>query len=129
MDFFIRHNEAIPILRKVFSNSSHRFSKIVSTHKPFGLRSNFRVYSKEEIPSYIPLYKRQEKVLVDKKYITKNRDWISQVKVLIAKAYGGGKTIPNSVTANHSLLKIILVVPKPIWLSVHVKTTYKLKTF
>ena len=40
-DTFIRYNEAIPILRKVISHNETSFSTIISSLKPFGLRSDF----------------------------------------------------------------------------------------
>jgi len=40
-DVFIRYNEAIPILHKVFEKKERSFSEIVSPGKPFGLRGFF----------------------------------------------------------------------------------------
>ena len=41
LDTFIRMNEAIPILRKVLEKNESSFSTIVSSSKPYGLRSDF----------------------------------------------------------------------------------------
>ena len=41
LDTFIRMNEAIPILRKVLEKNESSFSTIVSSSKPYGLRSEF----------------------------------------------------------------------------------------
>jgi site-specific DNA-methyltransferase (adenine-specific) len=40
-DTFIRHNGAISIFRKVMSETKHSFSEIVSSLKPYGLRTDF----------------------------------------------------------------------------------------
>jgi site-specific DNA-methyltransferase (adenine-specific) len=40
-DTFVRYNGAIPILRKVISKNEHSFSEIVSSLKPYGLRTDF----------------------------------------------------------------------------------------
>lgn len=41
LDTFIRMNEAIPILRKVLAKKEKSFSSLVSSSKPYGLRSDF----------------------------------------------------------------------------------------
>ena len=41
-DVFIRYNEAIPILRKIQSFNEKSFSELMSSAKPFGLRTYFK---------------------------------------------------------------------------------------
>lgn len=51
---FIRHSQAIPIIRKVLAkkeNNDRRLSEVVSSRKPFGLPTNYKP-SKSGIPCY-----------------------------------------------------------------------------
>lgn len=52
-DVFIRHSQAVPIIRKVLKveNAKHYLNKVVSARKPFGLNSNYKYFTKG-IPCY-----------------------------------------------------------------------------
>ena len=46
---FIRHSQAVPIIRKVLSKSEKRMSEQVTSRKPFGLATNVRPLKKGDI--------------------------------------------------------------------------------
>lgn len=89
-DIFIRHNNAINILKKIQQFREESFSSIVSTRKPFGFATNFSDFGTLQNPNYVKLYANQKQGFVDKKLITKNIDWVDKYKLLIPKAVGSG---------------------------------------
>ncbi len=95
-DVFIRYNEAIGILRKVFSKKETSFSKQVSTQKPFGLRTFFKGKSKP-FQGSIKLYANKSIGYVKEEEITQNKSWIDKHKVYITMAYGAGEDFPHQI--------------------------------
>lgn len=89
-DSFIRHNEAISILRKVQSKRETSFSNIVSSRKPFGLATNFKEYKNEYFPNSIKIFANQKIGYVEKTEILKNHNWINRYKIYIPEAIGVG---------------------------------------
>jgi hypothetical protein len=115
-DVFIRYNEAVPILKKIAAaeqlaeqystngadeNSyslslpeNKLFSRIVSSRKPFGLPSNFKVRSterKDDIIAYWnggPGFKQSGKGWVSRNEVSDAGKLIDSWKVFIGKAYG-----------------------------------------
>lgn len=84
---FIRYNEAISILEKVWSKDDASFSDLVSTQKPFGLRT----YTKgcdDSFPGAAKLFGSTGKTYIARTEITENIDWIDEYKVFISRAYG-----------------------------------------
>ena len=115
-DVFIRYNEAVPILKKIAAAEQRReankkngtekdsyslslpegkrFSKLVSSRKPFGLNSNFKVRSiehKKDVIAYWnggPGFKQSGKGWVSRADVTDAGKLIDSWKVFIGKAYG-----------------------------------------
>jgi len=86
-DVFIRYNQAIPILRKVLARKEKSFRELVSTQKPFGLRT----YAKgKETPfvGAIKMYGSTGITYISRDDITQNLDWVDKYKVFISAAYG-----------------------------------------
>lgn len=108
VDVFIRYNEAIPILKKVWNriggdigDMNHSFSSLVSPRKPFGLSTNFTVDEapgEGKIPCYWnggSGYKSIGKGWVSRNVLTAGEDIIDCWKVFVGAAYGdrgGGGT-------------------------------------
>ena len=95
-DIFIRHNEAISIIRKVRDFKEKSFTEIVSSLKPFGLRTFFRGeenYFKDSVKVYI----NGGVSYISKKDITQNQKWVSEYKVFIGRAYGAGEGFPHQI--------------------------------
>ena len=112
---FIRHNDAISILRKVQSKKESSFSNIVSSRKPFGLATNFTDFEEEYFQNSIKIYANKSEKYVDKKHILKNIDWINSYKIIIPKAIGVGDITkdwlkPIIVGANTCCTETYLVV-------------------
>ena len=89
-DTFIRHNQAISILRKVQSKKEKSFSEIVSSRKPFGLATNFKDFSSTYFKNSIQIYAQKQQGFIDKKQISKNIEWVDSYKLFVPKAIGVG---------------------------------------
>jgi len=99
-DIIIRFGKDIPILKKIQGCDEPTFDSKVSAQKPFGLRTNFKDYSKTEEPNFIKLYVKgaQKQVWVDSSVISKNTDWVKKYKVLTsAVAFDGSGVFPSNV--------------------------------
>lgn len=88
-DVFIRHNEAISILRKVIGLCDSFMSEMVSGVMPFGLPTNFKNYSENKIDGGVKLYYRGGEGYLPKGTVKKKEGWIPPYKVMISEAYNG----------------------------------------
>ena len=93
--FFLRNNNSISILRKV-KNSSQTMDTLVSTMKPFGLRTYFQG-TQTFVPGSIKLYANKSIGYIKPDEITSNRDWINKYKVFITRSYGAGEDFPHQI--------------------------------
>ena len=104
-DVFIRFNEAVAILKKIVSAEGgdadsvllpekKRFTNLVSSSKPFGLRTFFKVRSdrrKNDLIAYWnggPGFKKSGKGWVSRDDVKEGIDLIDQWKVFLGMAYG-----------------------------------------
>ena len=98
LDIFIRDSNAISIIRKIKSFEEESFSTLVSTIKPFGLRTFFKGTDKPIKEDDITVYQRGGIGYINKDAIKKNCHLIEDYKVMVTRIYGdGGKTYPNQV--------------------------------
>jgi site-specific DNA-methyltransferase (adenine-specific) len=95
-DVFIRHNEAIEILKKVLSKKEKTFSDQVSTQKPFGLRT-FEKGKGTPFKDSIKIYINGGIGYVKEGEIKQNLQWIENHKVYISMAYGAGEDFPHQI--------------------------------
>lgn len=95
-DTFIRYNEAISVLRKVQDTHPKSFENLVSTQKPFGMRTFFVGRDKKFIGS-IKLFGNNKISYVEQQNITQNLDWVDRYKVYISAAYGAGESFPHQI--------------------------------
>ncbi len=87
-DIFIRYSEAIPIINKIKNVTTHYFSEIVSSRKPFGLSTDFSDFDKD---GNIKVFaNKQVKHLSANHIIPKNSEWIQKYKLFFPKAIGSG---------------------------------------
>jgi len=87
LDTFIRYNEAIPILNKIFKHKENSFSELVSSQKPFGLRT----YAKGKTQPFtnsVKLYGSTGETYISKDEVKINQSWINKYKIYISAAYG-----------------------------------------
>ena len=95
-DVFIRYAEGVSILGKVQSANEKTMDEMVSSQKPFGLRTYVHGEQKRFAGS-IKLYERGGTGYVNRGEITKNENWIDQPKVFISAAYNAGDSIPHQI--------------------------------
>jgi site-specific DNA-methyltransferase (adenine-specific) len=89
-DVFIRHNEAIPILKKVLSKKEKSFSEIVSSQRPFDLPTNFKDFEEEEFENSVKIYANKKIGYIEKDKIKRGLEYIDKFKIFVPKAIGSG---------------------------------------
>ena len=106
---FIRYNEAISILHKVFQKKESSFDSLVSPNDPFGYdvrvdNSYLRVkpdikhkYFNNAVKIYYFGWKKDGIGFIDKKTVRKNQDLINSCKIFISRAYGAGEIFPHQI--------------------------------
>lgn len=99
---FIRYNEAIPILKKVQTKKEKSFSDLISANDPFGfdvrvegsmkrVKPQFKLsYFEGSVRFYYNGWRKDGVGYIDKKYVQKNSNWLSEHKLFVAKAIGTG---------------------------------------
>ena len=95
-DTFIRYNESVSIFRKVVADKAPSFSTIVSSMKPFGLRTFFEG-APNEFPSSIKLYANNAIGWINRNQILQNDQWVNTWKIYISRAYGAGEEFPHQI--------------------------------
>jgi site-specific DNA-methyltransferase (adenine-specific) len=84
---FIRYNEAVSILHKIFKLKEKSFSEQVSSQKPFGLRT-YAKGAKNPFPDSVKLYGSTGITYISMQDVTINSNLINKFKVYISAAYG-----------------------------------------
>lgn len=106
-DVFIRYNTAVPILKKVMKATTgnelplalepeKRFMELVSSAKPFGLRTFFKG-KQNPFSGAVKIYENGGVGFVDRGQITKNDELVDQWKILIPRAGSGSDSFPHSI--------------------------------
>lgn len=95
LNTFIRHNEAISILKKVNYNNS--FSKYVSPQTPFGIISSFKDYYEKSFNGGIKFYTNKAVGYIRPEHIKAHQEWINKWKIYISAAYGAGEEYPHQI--------------------------------
>lgn len=88
LDTFIRYNEAVSILHKVFAFKEESFSEQVSSRKPFGFSTDFKKFKKSPFENSVQFITYKEQGYVSREQITQNVEWVDKFKVYISMAYG-----------------------------------------
>ncbi len=99
---FVRMNQAIEIIRKIQMYQEVSFSTIVSTQKPFGLRTYIQGTERKNEKDVL-LYSNKNADMGGTGYIPRekievHREWIDKYKVYISSAYGERGSFPYLVT-------------------------------
>jgi len=87
-DVFIRYSEGVTIYHKVSAHKEKTMDSLVSSQKPFGLRTFVRG-SRTRMKDGIILYERGEIII--------HQEWIDKAKVYISAAYNAGDTYPHQI--------------------------------
>lgn len=103
-DTFIRYNQAISIIQKVFNPGNRSFSELVSPQTPFGIVTSYKGTDKPQSSTDLKMYISGN----DKKYkgkafyapydkITKGHDMIPWHKIYINMAGSGSDSFPHQI--------------------------------
>ena len=95
-DVFIRYSEGVSVYHKVRAHREATFETLVSSQRPFGLRTYVHG-SKMPFKDSIPLYERGGIGYISKKDVTQNNQWVEKHKVYISAAYNAGDTYPHQI--------------------------------
>ena len=95
---FVRFNEGVSILDKVFAHKERFFSEAISSRKPFGMPTNEKV-AKEATDSDIKVFAYPKPGFVGRDRILRNLEWVDKYKVMMSYAYGERGSFPYLVTA------------------------------
>lgn len=107
---FIRHSQAVPIVRKVLSHNETRMSEQVSAYKPFGLRT----YVKPQRTGDITLYWQGGEGPYRRKDITVGVEMIDKWKVISSRSGHEHAGNPGSDGARRVLAKTVVLPPGTI---------------
>ena len=94
---FIRYNEAIGIYHKVRERNENSFMEIVSSSKPFGLRTYVEGNSKKNKPDDYILYGNKVRNYIPRDEIQMNKQLADKYKLFITYAYGAGEDFPHQI--------------------------------
>ena len=89
LNFFLRYNQSISVIRKIFKLKEKKIDEIISPMKPFGFRTFFKGQSSKSKKS-IKIYQNGGEGSVNLSDVKVNRDNIFSHKVFISRAYGYG---------------------------------------
>lgn len=102
-DVLVRDGRALDILHQVRNKKEKTLEYMISGNTPFGLATNFKGYSKnpsrakDEIKIYLYGEGRRSEGFAPDSVVIKNRQLISEWKVLLPAAYGAGETVPHQI--------------------------------
>lgn len=95
-DVFIRFEIAIGIMKKVSQSLTESFENLVSSQKPFGLRTFVHGKTKPFANS-IRVYENGGVGYISRGEVEKNEHWIDCHKIYISRAYNAGDGFPHQI--------------------------------
>jgi len=96
LNFFIRYNQSISIVRKVLEFNENKFNHLVSSRKCYGFPTNFRGKKKNE-KNKTKIYQNGGYGYISEKDVEVGRKNIQKHKIFITKAYGAGESFPHQI--------------------------------
>ena len=103
-DTFIRYNQAIPIIKKVYDPKQKSFSELVSPQTPFGIVTSYKGTEKPQSKTDIKMYisgndkKFKGKAFwAPKDMVTKGHEMIPWHKIYINMAGSGNDSFPHQI--------------------------------
>ena len=95
-DVFIRYALGVSVYNKVHVKGETTFETLVSSQKPFGLRTF--VHGKErDFAGAVKLFERGGIGYIKSNEVEKNMEWVNLPKVLISAAYNAGDVYPHQI--------------------------------
>jgi site-specific DNA-methyltransferase (adenine-specific) len=107
---FIRHSQAVPIIRKILARSEGRMSQQVSSYKPFGLRT----YVKPQKNGDITLHWQKGEGPYRRKDITVGIEMIDKWKVISSRSGHEHAGNPGTDGTRRVLAKTVILPPGTI---------------
>ena len=107
---FIRHSQAVAIVRKVLARKERRMSEQVSSYKPFGLRT----YEKPQQSGDIKLFWQKGIGPYKRKDITVGIEMIDRWKVITSRSGHEHAGSPNSDGSRRVLSRTVILPPGTI---------------
>ena len=104
---FIRHAQAVPIVRKIIENNELKMNSMVSSYKPFGLRT----YVKPQKSGDIVLYWQGGEGPYNRNEISVGLEMIDQWKVVTSRSGNEHAGNPGKDGARRVLAKIAVLPP------------------
>jgi len=95
-DSFIRYNEAVDILHKVWEKNEGKFIDLVSSQKPFGLPTNFSGKLKHN-ENDVFIYGNKGVEFYPRNLIMKNGNLLDSYKVFIPRFGSGSDQFPHTI--------------------------------
>lgn len=103
-DTFIRYNQSISILHKVFNPKQKSFSSLVSSQTPFGIVTSYKGLKEKEHSTDVKLYKsgheaehRGQISYAPLEMVTRGHDLINAHKVYLGEASSSVGSFPHSI--------------------------------
>lgn len=95
-DVFIRYSEGVSVYHKILTFKEKTMDTLVSSQKPFGLRTFVRGTQTKTQDSVV-LFERGGRSYLDRNEVVIHRNWIDKPKVYISAAYNAGDTYPHQI--------------------------------
>ena len=103
-DTFVRYNQAIPIIKKVFNAKEKSFASIVSSQTPFGIVSSYKGLSSRSCMTDLRLYKsghemehRGQTAYVPIERVIRGHELINSHKVYLGEASSAVGSFPHAI--------------------------------
>ena len=103
-DTFIRYNQSISILHKIYAPHSNNFSSLVSSQTPFGIVTSYKGFDQKKHKTDIKLYKsghesehRGQTSFVPIEMVTRGLNLIKAHKVYLGEASSSVGSFPHSI--------------------------------
>ena len=95
-DVFIRNAEGVSIYHKVKALNEETIETLVSSQKPFGLRT-FAHGKEKPFPGSVEMYERGGIGYISPAEIEKNIQWVNKPKVFLSRAYDAVAVYPHQI--------------------------------
>jgi site-specific DNA-methyltransferase (adenine-specific) len=103
-DTFVRYNQAIPIIKKIFNPDKKSFDTLVSSQTPFGIVSSYKGMSTKIHPTDLLLYKsghemehRGQTAYVQIERVIRGKEYIHKHKVYLGEASSAVGSFPHAI--------------------------------